>query len=106
MIPVITSTKMDKSAIDLAGVEAGAKIFVPGEDEPFGSLAHAVTADQNRRSIVCERNRNVEDFIFKIDISLLPISTLDMRESTDFTISPNSCCKAQATIPTARKPIE
>jgi hypothetical protein len=29
MIPVITSTKTDKSAIDLAGVEAGAKMFVP-----------------------------------------------------------------------------
>src|SRR5271154_6853409 len=63
MIPVITSTKTDKSAIDLAGVEAGAKIFVPC----FGSLAHTVTADQKRRGIVCASDRTVEDFL-NIDI--------------------------------------
>src|SRR6267154_1131291 len=82
MIPVITSTKTDKSAIDLAGVEAGAKIFVPLGDEPFGSLAHTATADQKRRSMVCARNRHVEDFIFNIDISLLPFSTSEMRAIT------------------------
>ena len=78
MIPVITSTKVDKSAIDLAGVEAGAKIFVPLEDEPFGSLAHTVIADQKRRSIACAKNRTVEGFL-GIDISLLPFSTPEKR---------------------------
>jgi hypothetical protein len=29
MIPVMTTTKADKSTIDLAGVEAGEKMFVP-----------------------------------------------------------------------------
>jgi len=74
MIPVITSTKIDKSAIDLAGVEAGAKIFVPLEDDPFGSLAHTVIADQKTRRIVCARNRKVEDFR-NTDMSLLPFFT-------------------------------
>jgi hypothetical protein len=78
MIPVITSTKTDKSAIDLAGVEAGAKIFVPLEDEPFGSLAQTVIAGQKRRSIVCARNRNVEVFL-GIDISLLLFSISQRR---------------------------
>jgi hypothetical protein len=73
-MPVITSTKTDKSAIDLAGVEAGAKIFVPLEDEPFASLAHAAIPDQKSGSIVCVRNRTVEDFL-NIDISLLLFST-------------------------------
>ena len=81
MIPVMTSTKTDRFAIDLAGVEAGAKIFVPLADEP-GSLAHAATADQKIRNIVCARNRKVEDFIFNIDISLLPFSTSEMRAIT------------------------
>jgi hypothetical protein len=31
-------------------------------------------ADQNRRSIVCARNRTVEDFNLDIDIPLLPFS--------------------------------
>src|ERR1700693_6388673 len=39
-------------------------------------------ADQKRRSIVCARNRNVEDFILNIDISLLPFSTSEMRAIT------------------------
>src|ERR1700685_965535 len=82
MIPVMTSTKIDKSAIDLAGVEAGAKIFVPGGDEPCGSLAHTAIADQNRRSIVRKENRNIEDFIFNIDISLLPFFATEMLAIT------------------------
>jgi hypothetical protein len=69
MIPVMTNTKTDKFVIDLAGVEAGAKMFVPGEDDP-GSLAQTVIADQKERSIVCTRNRTVEDVIFHTDISL------------------------------------
>ena len=81
MIPVITSTKTDKSAIDLAGVEAGAKIFVPREDDPLGSVAHTAIADQNRRSIVCTRDRTVEDFVFSIDISVLPSSNSEMLDT-------------------------
>jgi|SRR5271156_2202179 len=96
-MPVITSTKTDKSAIDLAGVEAGAKIFVPFEGEAFGSLAHDAIADQKSRSIVCVRNRTVEDFL-NIDISLLPFPTavLNFRSqlpkcaSPDLTLSPQS----------------
>jgi hypothetical protein len=65
--------------MDLAGVEAGAKMFVPLGDEPCGSLADTASADQNRRSITCTKNRNVEDFILNIDISLLPFSTFEMR---------------------------
>jgi hypothetical protein len=68
----------------LAGVEAGAKIFVPGEDEPLGPLAHTAVADQNRRNIVCSKNRNVEHFILNIDISLLPLSTSETRSITRF----------------------
>jgi hypothetical protein len=91
MIPVMTSTKTDKSAIALAGVEAGAKIFVPCGDESFGSLAHTPIADQNSRTIVCARNRNVEDFIFNIDISLLPFSSLRCAPpSAGFALSSNS----------------
>jgi hypothetical protein len=77
---------MDKSAMDLAGVEAGAKIFVPLEDGPIGSIAHAVMADQQRRSIVCENNRTAADFL-NIDIALLPFSTSEMRAIADFVIS-------------------
>jgi len=63
MIPVITSTKTDKWAIDLAGVEAGAKILVAlGVGSP-GALAQTPVADQNRRSMVCAKNRDVEDFV-------------------------------------------
>src|SRR5580704_6018196 len=78
MIPVITSTKTDKSAIDLAGVEAGAKIFVPREDGPFGSLAHTVAADQKKRSIARACNRTIEDLL-NINISLLPFSIPTIR---------------------------
>jgi hypothetical protein len=81
----MTSTKTDKFAIDLAGVEAGAKIFVPLADEP-GSLAHTATADQNRRSIVCERNRTVADFL-NIDISVFRSPLPKYVLSPDFAIS-------------------
>jgi len=81
MIPVMTSTKADRSAIDLAGVETGAKIFVPLEGEPFHSLAHTVTADHRRRSFVCARSRTVED-VLGTDISLLPFSTSEIGAVT------------------------
>src|ERR1700722_11445442 len=77
MIPVITSTKMDKSAIDLAGVEAGAKIFVPGKDNPFGSLAHPIPVEQTKRDIVCASTRTVEDFL-NVDILFSPDRCLSL----------------------------
>src|SRR5689334_9346624 len=46
MIAVIASTNMDKSKIDLAGVDSGAKIFVRPVDAA-GSAAPAVAVDQN-----------------------------------------------------------
>src|ERR1700722_17316692 len=46
MIPVIASTKIDKSKIDLAGVDSGAKIFVRPVDE-VGVSATAVATQQN-----------------------------------------------------------
>ena len=76
----MASTKTDKFAIDWAGVEAGAKIFVPLGDEPFRSLAHNV-ADQARKGIVCASNRNVEDFLH-VDTNLLPISAFEIRTIT------------------------
>jgi hypothetical protein len=88
MIPVMASTKTDKSAIDLAGVEAGAKIFVPWEGELVGSLAHTVRADQRSRIIVCTRNPTVEDFIFNIEISLLSSFTSEPHGVTDLAPSP------------------
>jgi hypothetical protein len=106
MIPVMTSTKIDKSTIDLAGVEAGAKMFVPGEYEPE-SLAHPVTAGKKRRSIVRARNGNVEDLICGIDISLLPFSIFQMLVlPAGFALSSHYLCKALAMILTARNSIE
>ena len=59
----MTSAKTDKSAIDLAGVEAGAKILVAlGVGSP-GALAQTPVADQSRRSMVCAKNRDVEGFV-------------------------------------------
>jgi hypothetical protein len=96
MIPVMTSTQTDKSAMDLAGVEAGEKIFVPCGDGPFGSVAQTAMADQNGRTVVCARHRKVEDFICNIDISLLLFFTFEMR--ADFAISPYFHCKPRATV--------
>ena len=87
MTPVMTSTKTDKSEIDLAGVEAGEKMFVPWGDETCGSLAHTAIADQNRSSIVCVRRRNIEDFVSNIGISVLSF-TPEMTPSPDFAIPP------------------
>jgi hypothetical protein len=100
MIPVTTSTKTDKSAIDLAGVEAGAKIFVPFEGETFGSLAHTVRAEQKRRSIVCARDRTVDDFL-NTNISPLSFSTSELRN-----LFLSSFCKARVTILSAQNSIE
>ena len=63
MIPVMTSTKTDKSTIDLAWVEAGAKILVPLAAGSPGALAQTPIADQNRRSMVSAKDRNVEDAV-------------------------------------------
>ena len=63
MIPVITSTKTNKWAIDLAGVEAGAKILVALGVAAPGALAQTPVADQNRRSMVSAKNRDAEDFV-------------------------------------------
>jgi hypothetical protein len=90
MAPVTASTNRDSPKIDFAGVDAGAKMFVPSGKEPFGSLAHTAAADQNRRPIVCARNRDIEDLICNIDISLLPFSTSEMRAVTGFVLSPYS----------------
>jgi hypothetical protein len=87
MIPVMTSTKTDKSAIDLAGVEAGEKIFVPCGDGLLGPLSPTAITDQERRNIVCARNRTVEDFIRNIGISI-PFFTPKCVPSPEFAISP------------------
>ena len=79
MIPVVTSTKTDKLVIDLAGVEAGAKIFVPCRDALVVSLAQTATEDQNRRAIACASTHIVEDFLLNIDISLLPVFAPEIR---------------------------
>jgi len=111
MIPVMTRTKTDKSAIDLAGVEAGEKIFVPFGDEPFGSIAHDAAADHNGRTIVCARHRKVEDFICDIDISLLLFFTSDLHfysslllftseMRADLAISPRFLLLSRAAVPT------
>ena len=59
----MTSAKTDKSAIDLAEVDAGAKILVALAEGSPGALAQTPVADQNRRSMVCAKDRNVEDFV-------------------------------------------
>jgi hypothetical protein len=74
MIPVTTSTKTDKSAIDLAGVEAGEKMLVVWAVEPPGSTAQSDLADQNIRSAI-RRERHKLDFILSVNISLLPSKT-------------------------------
>ena len=69
------STKTDKFVMDFAGVEAGAKMFVPGGDELVVSLAHAAMPHKNRKRACCARQWNVEDVIFNIDISLFLLPT-------------------------------
>ena len=64
--------KTDKPAIDLARVEAGAKMFVAWTVEGVGSLSQSGVADQNGKSIVCAKEHIVEDFVVNTDISVIP----------------------------------
>jgi hypothetical protein len=57
------------------------KIFVPSEEEHFRSLAHTVIAEQ-REEVSSAQETATEDFILNIDISVLPVSTFDMRVIT------------------------
>src|SRR5262249_38703583 len=64
MIPVMANTNMNKSMIDFAGVDSGAKIFVRPVDEGVGLAAATVanqesmpiikTADFSRERVGCE----------------------------------------------------
>ena len=74
MIPVTTSTKTDKSAIDLAGVEAGEKMLVLWVVEPPGSTAQSNLADQNIRSAIRHEHHKL-DFILRVNTYLLPLKT-------------------------------
>jgi hypothetical protein len=78
MIPVMTSTKIDKSAIDLAGVEAGEKMFVPLLGVPSGPTAQSGVVDQNGRSTICQP-RDKTDFALRPNISFFPFFTSDLR---------------------------
>ena len=68
MIPVTTSTKTDKSAIDLAGVEAGEKMLVFWAVEPPGSTAQSNLADQNIRRAIRDEQHKL-DFILRVNRS-------------------------------------
>jgi hypothetical protein len=70
MIPVITSTKADKSVIDLAGVEAEEKILVLWAVESPGSTAQSGFPDQNRRSAICKPESKL-DFSLSVNTYLL-----------------------------------
>jgi hypothetical protein len=51
MIPVMTSTKIDRSKIDLAGVDSGAKIFgIPADEFAGSAAATAVAMEQNKKA--------------------------------------------------------
>ena len=67
MIPVMTSTKTERSTIDLAGVEAGEKIFVPWPAAPPGSTAHTNRTKQDTTSAIRETDRRV-DLILRVNI--------------------------------------
>jgi hypothetical protein len=70
MIPVMTSTKIDKSAIDLAGVEAEEKILVLWAVESLGSTAQSGLPDQNRRSAICQPESRL-DFSLSVNTYLI-----------------------------------
>jgi len=65
-----------------------------------------VIADQKRRSVICARNRTVEDFILNIDISLLPFSTSETRDITRLRNLSLIPIAKRATMLTARISIE
>jgi len=66
MSPVMASTSIDKWAIDLAGVDAGAKMLVG----LAGSLAAAEAADKRAIITLRQDTRNFENLIRRIDASL------------------------------------
>src|SRR5580704_14523866 len=74
MIPVTTSTKTDKSAIDLAGVEAGEKMLMLWAVEPPGSTAQSNLADENIGSAIRDEQQKL-DFLLRVNIYLLPLKT-------------------------------
>ena len=63
MIPVITSTKTEKWAIDLAWGEAGAKMLVALAVGSPATHAQIPAGDQKRRSMVCATKRDNENFV-------------------------------------------
>ena len=71
MIPVITSTKTDRSAIDLAGVEAGEKMFVLLTVEPPGVAAQSDVADRRNKGASFQPQTKL-DFILRVSIYVLP----------------------------------
>src|SRR5580693_1573443 len=79
MTPVMTSTKTDRSTIDLAGVEAGEKMLVLWSVERPGATAQSDLADQNKRSAVCQPAHKVE-FVLRADISFLPFFTSGLAD--------------------------
>ena len=68
MIPVIAKTNIDRCAMEFAGVDAGAKMFVPF----VGSAAPKEAVNNKARSILCRMPRNFEEFIRRFDIRRLP----------------------------------
>lgn len=60
MTPVMTSTKTDKLAIDLAGVDAGAKMLVVPAVGSVLPLAQA-TAGRSRKAAACATVPNLDD---------------------------------------------
>src|SRR5262245_40770845 len=55
MIPVMANTNMDKSMIDFAGVDSGAKIFVRPVDDAVGLAAAAVAANPSSNANINEQ---------------------------------------------------
>jgi hypothetical protein len=74
----MTSTKIDKSAIDLAGVEAGEKMFVPLLGVPSVPTAQSALVDQNGGSTICQQ-RDKTDLVLRADISFLPFFIPELR---------------------------
>ena len=96
MIPVMTSTKTDKSAIDLAGVEAGEKMLVPLLGVPSGPTAQGEVVDQNGRSTICQP-RDKTDFVLRPNISFSPFFTSDLRTSPRRYLPPIAIAKRPTT---------
>jgi hypothetical protein len=79
MIPVMARTNPERWATNFAGVDAGAKMFVPF----VGSLAAAKAAVDKKATItICHIAQNLDNFILRIDVSLLPFFTSEMLAIT------------------------